>query len=118
MTGESPDQGAEVKPEPQAAGVQPPSAPPTQPTTPLTAPSAAPSPTSASASVTIDSIPPGADIEIDGAFVGNTPSTITVAPGTHDITVKKKGFVDWTRKMNVSGGTVHLSAELEAAPAQ
>ncbi|MFZ0396009.1 MAG: PEGA domain-containing protein [Terracidiphilus sp.] len=71
-----------------------------------------------SAAVTIDSVPPGADIEVDGGFVGNTPSTITVAPGAHEITVKKTGFADWTRKMNVTGGSVHLDAELEAAKPQ
>lgn len=65
--------------------------------------------------VNVDSIPPGADIEVDGGFVGNTPSTITVAPGTHEITVRKKGFAAWTRKLNVTGGTVHLNAELEQA---
>ena len=63
----------------------------------------------------IDSTPPGADIEIDGAFVGDTPSTVPVAPGSHKIAVKKKGFADWTRTMNVTGGNVHLNAELEAA---
>jgi len=26
-----------------------------------------------------------------------------------------KGFADWTKTLNVSGGTVHLSAELERA---
>jgi hypothetical protein len=70
----------------------------------------------AQASVIIDSAPSGADIEMDGAFVGNTPSTITVAPGSHEIAVKKKGFTDWSRKMNVTGGSVHLNAELEAEP--
>jgi len=35
------------------------------------------------ASVAIDSTPPGADIEIDGAFVGNTPSSVAVAMGSH-----------------------------------
>ena len=63
----------------------------------------------------IDSNPPNADIEIDGGFVGNTPSTVPVAPGSHNIAVKKKGFADWTRTLNVSGGNVHLNAELEAA---
>jgi hypothetical protein len=69
------------------------------------------------ASLVIESTPPGADIEIDGAFVGNAPSTVTVAPGSHQITVKKKGFADWTKTLNVTGGTVHLNAELEGAPA-
>jgi len=67
-------------------------------------------------SLAIDSTPPGADIEIDGAFVGNTPSTVSVVPGTHQIAVKKKGFTDWAKTLNVTGGSVHLSAELEQAP--
>lgn len=70
------------------------------------------------ASLAIDSTPPGADIEVDGAFVGNTPSTVTVAPGSHQIAVKKKGFTDWTKTLNVTGGTIHLNAELEQAPAK
>jgi hypothetical protein len=74
-------------------------------------------PAAAQASLVIDSSPPGADIEIDGAFVGNTPSTVPVTPGSHEIAVKKKGFADWTRKLSVTGGSVHLSAELESAPA-
>jgi hypothetical protein len=70
------------------------------------------------ASLVIDSTPPGADIEIDSAFVGSTPSTVTVALGSHRIAVKKKGFTDWTKTLNVTGGTIHLNAELEQAPAQ
>lgn len=69
---------------------------------------------SAQPGILIDSTPPGADIEIDGAFVGNTPSTVNVAAGSHDIAVKKKGFADWTKKLNVTGGSIHLSAELES----
>jgi hypothetical protein len=70
----------------------------------------------AQASLAIDSTPPGADIEIDGAFVGNTPSAVSIAPGSHQIVVKKKGFTDWTKTLNVTGGTVHLNAALEQAP--
>jgi hypothetical protein len=65
------------------------------------------------ANLNIESSVPGADIEIDGAFVGNTPSTVTVATGSHQIAIKKKGFTDWSRTLNVTGGNVHLSAELE-----
>jgi len=71
----------------------------------------------AQASLVIDSAPPGADIEIDGAFVGNTPSTVSVSAGSHQIIVKKKGFTDWTKTLNVTGGTVHLNAELEQGQA-
>jgi hypothetical protein len=84
------------------------------PATPLTAPSTTPAiPAVAQASLAIDSTPSGADIEIDGAFVGNTPSTVSIAPGSHQVVVKKKGFTDWTKALNVTGGTVHLNAEME-----
>jgi hypothetical protein len=68
----------------------------------------------ATANVAVDSTPPGADIEVDGGFVGNTPSTVTVTQGIHEITVKKKGFADWSRKLNVTGGSIHLAADLQA----
>jgi hypothetical protein len=64
-------------------------------------------------SLIVESTPPGADIEVDGGFVGNTPSTITVALGNHEISVKKKGFADWSRKVNFTGGSVHLSPTLD-----
>lgn len=65
------------------------------------------------------SIPDGADIEVDGNFVGNTPSDLQLSEGDHAITVKKPGFSDWGRQMKVTAGSsVHLNAELEkAAPA-
>jgi hypothetical protein len=65
------------------------------------------------ANLNIESNISGADIEIDGAFVGNTPSTVAVATGSHQVTVKKKGFTVWSRTLNVTSGTVNLSAELE-----
>lgn len=78
-----------------------------------------PAPVAAQASVSIDSSPAGADIEIDGAFVGDTPSSVNLPPGSHDIAVKKKGFADWSKKLNVTGGSIHLNAELQAeAPKQ
>jgi hypothetical protein len=64
------------------------------------------------ASLSVESSVPGADIEIDGSFVGSTPSTLSVAPGQHTVTVKKKGYEDWSRSMNVAGNSVHLTAEL------
>jgi hypothetical protein len=80
---------------------------------------AAPAPlASTQASLVIDSTPPGADIEIDGAFVGNTPSAVSIASGSHTIAAKKKGFTDWTKNLNVTGGTVHLNADLEPVAAQ
>jgi hypothetical protein len=74
-------------------------------------------PSTNQAAISVESSPADADIEIDGGFVGNTPSTINVAVGSHNITVKKKGFADWSKKLNVTGGSIHLSAELDPVPA-
>lgn len=70
------------------------------------------------ANLSIESNVSGADIEIDGAFVGNTPSTVAVATGNHQVAVKKKGFTAWSRTLNVTGGTVRLSADLEQESAK
>jgi hypothetical protein len=62
--------------------------------------------------IDITSSPQGADIEIDGKFVGSTPSSVSVAPGDHDVVVKKSGFVAWDRKVTVSSGKININAEL------
>ncbi|MGA8043947.1 MAG: PEGA domain-containing protein, partial [Terracidiphilus sp.] len=72
----------------------------------------------AQASMTVDSTPPDADIEVDGNFVGDTPSTVSVATGSHEILVKKQGFADWSRKLNVTGGNVHVAAALQQQATQ
>ena len=63
--------------------------------------------------LSIASNPSGADIEVDGGFVGNTPSTIDVAAGEHTVTVSKGGYKNWERKLKANGGNVNLSVELE-----
>jgi hypothetical protein len=78
---------------------------------PPVGPSAAPA--NAMASITVESSVPGADIEVDGNFVGSTPSKVEVTPGSHTISVKKKGYQSWTRTMNVSGSGAKVNADLE-----
>jgi hypothetical protein len=74
----------------------------------------APAATPTTAKLSVASIPDGADIEVDGSFVGNTPSDIDVPAGEHTVTVKKSGFQTWEKKLKVSGGSnVHLKAEME-----
>lgn len=70
------------------------------------------------AALSISSNPTGADIEIDGSFVGSTPSTIQLKPGEHEILISKKGFQGWQRKLNVTGGNVNIDADLNAATTQ
>jgi hypothetical protein len=77
----------------------------------------APAPAVLTGKLSVGSVPDGADIEVDGSFVGNTPSDVQVAEGDHTVTVKKAGFKDWERKLKVTGGSsVHLNAELEKIP--
>src|SRR5580692_9658482 len=88
---------------------------------PAATPNAAPGDTTAvsqdqgtAAELEVSSTPDGADIEIDGNFVGNTPSTMGVAAGPHQVSVKKAGFKPWERKITVSSGHIKIDAALEA----
>ncbi|HYX00290.1 MAG TPA: PEGA domain-containing protein [Candidatus Elarobacter sp.] len=70
--------------------------------------------TPTTAKLSVASLPDGADIEVDGSFVGNTPSDIDVPAGDHTVAVKKSGFQTWEKKLKVSAGSnVHLKAEME-----
>ncbi len=66
--------------------------------------------------ISVSSTPANADIELDGNFVGNTPSVIEVTAGEHSVFVKKTGYKNWERKLKVTGGVVNISAELEKLP--
>jgi hypothetical protein len=69
---------------------------------------------SGAAKLSIASTPDGADIEIDGAFVGNTPSEIELTAGEHVVSVNKAGYAAWQKKLVVNGGSaVRLNAALE-----
>ena len=67
------------------------------------------------AKLKITSNPAGAEIEMDGAFVGNAPSVLEVEPGDHIVTLKKNGYRLWQRKMRVSKGEARLDGALELA---
>ncbi len=68
----------------------------------------------------ISSIPLGADIELDGSFTGNTPSSMSIPVGEHALIITKKGYRRWERKINALAGKISITAELEpeAKPAQ
>ncbi len=68
----------------------------------------------AASGLTIDASVANCDIDVDGSFVGSTPSTMNLAPGKHEILVKKAGYKDWTRSMNVASGAIRVSADMVA----
>jgi PEGA domain len=65
--------------------------------------------------VTFTSDPSGAEIYIDGRFMGQTPSTITMLPGSHAIVLKAAGRKNWQRELDVlKNSQVALNPILEA----
>jgi hypothetical protein len=68
--------------------------------------------------VSVTSAPDSGEIEVDGEFMGNTPSILELKPGEHTIAVKKPGYKAWERKLMVTGGSVNVSAELESDQAR
>jgi hypothetical protein len=63
--------------------------------------------------VQISSTPDAADIEIDGKYVGSTPSTMMLSSGQHRISMNRRGFKLWERQIVVSTGQINVNATLE-----
>jgi hypothetical protein len=64
--------------------------------------------------VEIKSTPPGAEITVDDKYMGNTPSTLRLAPGDRKVKIGKSGFKTWERTLTVNvGGTTTIEATLE-----
>ena len=60
------------------------------------------------------SAPPGAEITVDGRYVGNAPSTVGLTTGTHVVVFFMPGFVQWKRELTVfSGSDLNVNATLQ-----
>lgn len=55
--------------------------------------------------VNIISDPGGAEVEIDGAYYGNTPGLIRLTAGLHTITIRAAGHDAWKRTLNLGPGS-------------
>jgi hypothetical protein len=89
----------------------------TSPQAVANAPATAPVSTEELSTTVVKSTPQGADVMVDGKYMGSTPSTVRLAAGDHTISVEKSGFKTWQRTITVSpGGIVTVSAELEKNP--
>jgi S1-C subfamily serine protease len=74
----------------------------------------APAAEQATGSVRISSDPDGAEISVDGKFVGTTPSTLRLPVGPHDVEVKAAGRRAWRRTLEVlKDSEASLKATLE-----
>src|SRR6266852_6033572 len=64
--------------------------------------------------VTISSDPDGAEIFVDEKFHGNTPATLRLPAGSHEIVLKFPHHVDWKRTLEVlKSSKLNLKATLE-----
>jgi hypothetical protein len=64
-------------------------------------------------SVSFASAPANADLTIDNAFVGSTPSTLSLTFGSHVIQMAKDGYTTWTRTVTIGAGdSVHFVGTL------
>ncbi len=69
------------------------------------------------AGLVVTSVPPGAEIEIDGAFYGHTPAELPLPEGEKTIKLTLAGHRIWERKVRViQGGKQNIIAELERVP--
>ncbi len=73
-------------------------------------------PTTAPTLVKLTSTPTGADIEFDGKFIGQTPSSVPTAAGDHSTKIVKAGYKVWEKRITAIGGDVTIAAELESEP--
>ncbi len=62
----------------------------------------------------VRSDPTGADVELDGKFVGSTPTTLRLKPGEYTVTIRKAGFAPWARKLAaIPDNELKITAELK-----
>ncbi|MHB8526035.1 MAG: trypsin-like peptidase domain-containing protein [Candidatus Acidiferrales bacterium] len=59
------------------------------------------SPPGGNGEVDVRSDPPGAEIYVDGAFVGDTPSTLHLSAGAHEVEIRSANKQSWKRELDV-----------------
>jgi len=74
------------------------------------------SPAAAEVKCSFSSAPPGADVTLDGRYVGSTPSVLNLSTGKHVVVISTPGFAQWRRELTVSPGSeLTVNAVLEKA---
>jgi len=54
--------------------------------------------------IRISSVPEGADVEIDGVYMGNTGTAFEVNPGIHEVSVSLPGYLPWLKQVKAKDG--------------
>ncbi len=67
--------------------------------------------------IIVKSNPDGAEITVDGKFMGTTQSTLRLAAGEHTVKIEKNGYKEWNRTVSLTaGGDITIDATLEKNP--
>lgn len=62
------------------------------------------------------STPSGAEVTVDGRYVGSTPSVLSMSTGTHAVMISMAGFAQWKRELAVTAGSeLTVNAVLQKA---
>ena len=76
-------------------------------------------PSAESSTIELKSNPDGAEISIDGKYVGNAPTTLHLPVGDHVIRIEKPSYKPWERTLTISAGqTTGITATLEKQETQ
>jgi hypothetical protein len=88
-----------------AAAAEPRSPVPAPAAVPVTPQQVSPEKVSGNARCSFTSTPAGAEITVDGKYLGNTPSEIPLSAGTHVVVFSMPGFAQWKRDLTVLPGS-------------
>lgn len=69
------------------------------------------------AGVTVDSLPTGASILLDGEPVGKTPATVEILQGEHPLMLQLPAFADWQQTLHIRAGEDQDLGRVDMQPA-
>ncbi len=70
------------------------------------------------AGITVDSIPPGADVSVDGTARGKTPLQCTLDAGTYQLEVRAPHYKPWASRLEVKEGEQRVLDVITLLPAE
>ena len=69
------------------------------------------------AEVTVDSLPPGAAVMVDGESVGTTPAVVEILQVERQLILQYSGYADWQQTLEVSAGEHQDLGRVDLLPA-
>jgi len=69
------------------------------------------------AEVTVDSVPPGATILVDGEAQGTTPATVEILQGERQLILQHPGHADWQQTLEIEAGAALDLGRMTLQPA-